>query len=124
MKVVATQDKASAVRYSSGWKRVTSGSASGGTVTYATRSGATATFRFSGTSIAIIAPVGTTRGAARIMIDGVAAGSLSEYATAGRSRQVVYSRSLPTAGPHTIVVRVSGTAGHPRVDLDALIVLR
>jgi hypothetical protein len=124
MKATATQDKASAVRYSTGWRRVTSSAASGGTVTWATATGATATFRFTGTSIAILGPIGSSRGAAKVSIDGTAAGSLTEYAASGRSRQVVYTRTLATAGPHTIQIRVAGTRGHPRVDLDAFVVVR
>jgi hypothetical protein len=124
VKATATQDKASAVRYSTGWRRATSGSASGGTTTYATAAGAIATFRFTGASIAILGPISASRGAAKVLIDGVAAGSLTEYATAGRSRQVVYARTLSTAGPHTIQVRVVGTRGHPRVDVDAFVVVR
>jgi hypothetical protein len=124
MKATATQDKATAVRYSTGWRRATSGSASGGTTTWAMAIGATATFRFTGTSIAILGPISSARGSAKVLIDGVAAGSFSEYATTGRSRQVVFTRTLPTAGPHTIQIRVAGTRGHPRVDVDALVVVR
>jgi hypothetical protein len=124
MKATATQDKASAVRYSTGWRRVTSSAASGGTVTWAKATGATATFRFTGISIAILGPIGPSRGSARVVIDGVAAGTFSEYATAGRSRQVVFARTLPTAGPHTIQIRVAGTRGHPRIDVDAFVVVR
>jgi len=123
VKAAATQDRASAVRYSTGWRRAASSSASGGTVSWATATGATATFRFTGTSIAILAPIGSSRGSARVLIDGVAAGTFSEYATAGRSRQVVYARSL-AAGPHTLQLRVAGTRGHPRVDVDAFVVVR
>ncbi len=123
-KPTATQDRASAVRYSTGWRRVSAASASGGTVTYSSLKGATATFRFTGTTIAIVGSMGPTRGAARVFIDGVAAGSFNEYAAGGRSRQTVYVRALAAGGTHTIQVRVAGTAGHPRIDLDAFVVLR
>jgi len=123
MSVAIVQESASAVRYSARWRKVSSSNALGGTLKYATVTGSTATFRFTGSAISLVGPLGPGRGAAKVLIDGVAAGAFNEYATSGRSRQVVYSRTV-APGPHTITIKLAGTAGHPRVDLDAFVVLK
>ena len=122
--IAPVQDASRAIGYSAGWRRVTSPAASGGTTTYATAKGASATFRFTDLRIAILGALGPTRGAARVFIDGAAAGSLGEYAATGASRRVVYARTFPVAGSHTIRIQVAGTSGHPQIDLDAFLVLR
>jgi hypothetical protein len=40
------------------------------------------------------------------------------------ARRIVWTMSWSTATTRRITVRVQGTAGHPRVDLDALVILR
>ena len=123
MSVAVVQESASAVRYSARWRKVSSSNAFGGALKYATVSGSTATFRFTGSAISLVGPLGPGRGAAKVLIDGVAAGAFNEYAASGRSRQVVYSRTV-APGTHTVTIKLAGTAGHPRVDLDAFVVLK
>jgi hypothetical protein len=94
--------------------------ASGGTTTYATASGARARTTFSGRAIALVAPVGPTRGSAKIYVDGVYAATVSFKASAGKSRVVMYTRTFTTFGRHTIEVRLTGTG---RVDVDAFVIL-
>jgi len=118
----AWQESASAVRYSAGWRKVASINALGGTLRYSTLTGSTATFRFTGSAIGFVGPLGPARGVAKVLIDGVAAGAINEYAKLGRSRQVVYSRTV-APGAHTVTIKLVGTAGHPRVDRDAFVVL-
>ena len=120
--VATVQESASAVRYSAGWRKVSSGNALGGTLRYSTLTGSTAMFRFTGSAIGFVGPLGPARGVAKVLIDGVAAGAFNEYAKLGRSRQVVYSRTV-APGAHTVTIKLVGTAGHPRVDLDAFVVL-
>ena len=49
---------------------------------------------------------------------------MKTYATGTAYRQVVYSVQWPEVGTHTIRIKVAGTAGHPRVDIDGILVLR
>ena len=76
---------------------------------------------FSGRGVAIIAPVGPTRGRATVYVDGVYRGTVNFRASAGASRRVMFSTAWTTAGTHTIELRV-GTTG--RVDLDGFVILR
>ena len=114
-----TQQTSSAVTWSGSWHSLASSSASGGSLRYATSRGAAAMFRFSGSSVAWVAARGTTRGQARVYVDGVYVRTISLWASSGLSRSIVFARNWPTYGAHTIKIVVVGTAGHPRVDVDA-----
>ena len=118
-----TENTASAIRYSAGWRRVGTSSASGGSMASSSTKGSSATFKFSGAGVAILGPVGPTRGIARVYIDDILAGSLNAYSSAAGSRRILYSKVLET-GPHTIRIVLAGPISHPRMDLDALIVTR
>ncbi|MHB8672625.1 MAG: glycosyl hydrolase family 18 protein [Candidatus Limnocylindrales bacterium] len=118
------QENSGAIRYTPSWQRYASSPALGGAATWSAVTTATATFTFSGSSVALIAPLGPIRGVAKIIIDGVPVTSVNLYSPAGHSRQVAWVRSWPTYGPHTIALRVLGTARHPRIDIDAFVVLR
>jgi subtilisin len=115
------QDRSTAVVYSGTWTRNAYVSASGGTTTYATSSGARSRLAFSGRGIALVAPLGPTRGSATIYVDGVSRGSLSFRASTGRSRVVMFATTFPSVASHTIEVRLNGTG---RVDVDAFVVFR
>jgi hypothetical protein len=45
------------------------------------------------------------------------------HSSAVRPRRVVYGHAWQKPGRHRITIRVSGTAGHPRVDVDGFIVV-
>lgn len=120
---VKTENNASAIRYSSGWRRVTTASASGGSLSSSSTKLSSATFKFSGSGITIMGPSGPTRGVARVYLDGVLTGLLHADSTVAGSRQLLYSRAL-APGSHTIKIVPYGPIAHPRIDLDALIVTR
>jgi len=116
-----TQQSSWAVTWTGTWHTAGSTTASGGTVRYATTTGASATFRFTGTSVAWVSTMGTNRGAAWVYIDGAFARSVSLRATSTHPRAIVFARSWSAVGSHTIKIVVAGTAGHPRVDVDAFV---
>ncbi len=121
---VISQESAAAISYSGAWATATATSASGGRTRYATRAGASATFRFSGRAVALVAPKGPAMGSAKVYVDGVYLRTISLRASTARSRQVVVTDSWATSGSHSIKVVVVGTSGHPRVEVDAFVVLR
>jgi len=110
--------------YRGTWRRVVSAGASGGAVRAATAKGATAAFRFTGRAVAWIAPVGPARGSARVYVDGVYQTTVSLYRAGADVRRVVYRAAWASRWTHTLEIRVVGTPGHPRVDVDAFAVLR
>jgi len=118
------QETTSLATYSGTWTSSSSTSASGGKTKFATRAAAYVSFRFSGRSVALVAPQSTARGTSRVYVDGVYAGLLSEYHSPSASRVVVFERNWSVNGTHTIKFLLVGTAGRPRFDIDAFEVLR
>jgi len=107
------------------WHTSSSSNYSNGSTWYASAAGASASYKATGLrSIAIVTTKGSSRGSFKVYIDGAYKGTISTYATKTAYRQVVYQYSWSTAGTHTIKIVVKGTAGHPRVDFDAVLLLK
>jgi hypothetical protein len=90
---------------------------------YSTQQGARATLAFEGRSVSWMATRGPKRGKARVFVDGVRVATVDLYASSNQYRRVVFSKSWTEAGSHTIEIRVLGTSGRPRVDVDAVVVV-
>ena len=118
------QETTSLATYTGTWSTVGYSPASGGRERYATRAGAAVSFRFTGRAVAVIAPKGATRGSARVYVDNVYAGAISLYRSSTLNRVVVFGRSWTSSGTHTVKLVLVGTAGRPRVDIDAFAILR
>ena len=123
-RVFVVQESSSVVRRSTGWTRYVATSALGGRAAYATRAGSTVRYTFTGRGIALVGAKGPTRGTAEIRLDGVLVGRVSAYSRSSGSRWLLQALAVDPARPHTLEVRVLGTAGHPRFDVDAFLVLR
>jgi hypothetical protein len=106
------------------WHRVISSSSSGGSSRYATGTGASVTFRFTGRAVAIVAPVGPTRGSARLYVDGTYVSTVDLHRSSSTPRIVVAARSWSSSGTHTVRLESLGTRGHSRIDVDSFLVLR
>jgi hypothetical protein len=113
---------ASTVRYQGTWHTTRSASYLKGSAEYATVAGARATLTFKGRSVAWVARTGKTEGWATVYIDGVRAARVNLGAASTHYRVVVFSRTWSSVKTHTISIRVEGTRGHPRIDLDGLVV--
>jgi len=124
-KVSAYQENATAVTHPSGtWWRASLSGAYGSYVKYATTAGATTKLTFTGRNVAWVAPKSSTRGKAEVYVDGTYVQTLDLYSASTLARQVVFSQSWATSGSHTLEVKVLGTSGRPRVDVDAFVVLQ
>jgi hypothetical protein len=107
--------------YSGTWRTASSTVYWGGAAKYASTAGAKATFTSTGKSFAWVARRGPTRGKAQIFINGTKVATVDLYASSYLNQRVVWSTSWSTAATRTITIRVHGTAGRPRVDLDAIV---
>ncbi len=114
----------SALTFGSRWSLERSSSWLGGTTHHASRIGSTFTFSFTGSDVAWVGAVGPARGSATVYLDGVEAGTVSAHATAFAPRRVLFTHAFETDGEHSIQIVVAGTAGHPRVDVDAFLTLQ
>jgi len=124
LRVRLVQQSSSAIRYKGAWATGHKSAYSGGSTRYTTARSASAKFSFTGRSVAIVSRRATTRGSFRVYVDGVYRDTVDLHATSERYRIVVFSASWPTKGEHTIRMVALGTTRHPRVDLDAFVVLR
>lgn len=107
------------------WGSSASSSFSGGSTRYSSKAGSTATFTASAArSIAIVATRATSRGSFKVYVDGVYKATVSTYGSPTAYRRVFYAYTWATPGTHKIKIVIVGTSGHPRVDLDAFVVLR
>jgi hypothetical protein len=118
------QESWTKLRWSGRWKRTALNGASGGATRYATKAGSSVSTTLVARSMAIVAPRSKARGSATITIDGGSPIVVKLNASPTGGRRVVFAATWPTAGKHTVKVVVKGAAGHPRVDLDALVVLK
>jgi hypothetical protein len=117
------QETASQIKYSaSGWTHQTLSGANGGSVEFASAAGKTATLSFTGSQVAWMSTQGPTRGSASVTLDGGTAATINTHTTSVATAHIV-DVVTATQGAHKLVVKVLGTSGHPRVDIDAFIVL-
>jgi hypothetical protein len=106
------------------WTAAHDAAASGRSTRYSRSAGARAKLTFRGRSIAIVAPTGPQLGIARVFLDGKAVGRLDLQTDARQERGLVWSHSWSALGKHSLRIEVLGVKGHPRVDLDAFVILR
>lgn len=120
--LVAYQETSSAITYRGTWSTYQNPPAYGGATRYATRPGSSASLSFTGRAVAIVSATGPTRGRAFVYVDGNLAATLDLHSDSSAVRQLVFAWSWSSAGSHVLRLVVEGTADHPRVDLDAILV--
>jgi hypothetical protein len=92
------------------WKRVASTKALGGSYVVEHRSGATASWTFTGTAVTWITATGPRSGRAQVWVDGVKKRAVNNYA-AGAHWKVARAISGLSAGTHTVKIVVLGRKG-------------
>jgi len=118
------QETSSAITYSGTWTKEALTNAYGGSVEYSVVAGDTAKFTFTGSEVAWVSSKLSDRGQAEVWIDGVKVTTVDLFSSSAQYRKVVFTKSWASVGTHTLEVRVSGTAGRPRVDVDDFTVIR
>jgi len=120
-RLTAVDDRNTTVAYSGAWAAAGFPGYLGRSVRYSGSPGAAVSLTFSGRGIAWIGPVGPGRGTSRVEVDGGAAGTVREAAGRFLPRQVLFARSWPTSGSHTIRIVVNGGRGLVAVDSFAIL---
>jgi hypothetical protein len=110
-----------AISYSGPWTTVSSPAYWGGAAKKSSSAGARASLTFSGRSIAWVARSGPDRGKAAIYVNGTKVATVDLYSATAQGQRVVWVGSWTTTASRTITIRVAGTIGRPRIDLDALV---
>jgi glucose/arabinose dehydrogenase len=116
-----TQQTSSSITWHGSWTTGSSSSYLGGSARYSSSKGAYASFALSTSvsSIAWVAYRGPARGSATVYVDGVSKGTVSLYATTNQAHPEVFAFNWGSNAHHSIKIVVAGTAGHPRVEVDA-----
>jgi len=118
------QQTSTAIRYGGTWATSTSSSYSGGTAKAASIAGRSATYAFTGRSIALVTTESRVRGKVKVYINGVYQATVDLYRSSTQYRAIAWQKTWSTSATRTIKVVVVGTSGRPRIDLDAFAVVR
>ena len=118
----AYQETSRAIHWTGPWHAGASTSYWGGAARYARAAGAKASLTFNGRTFAWIGAIGPTRGWARVYVNGTLVASINLHAANAAPRRILFATSWSTARSRTVTVRLSGTPGHPRGDVDAFVV--
>jgi hypothetical protein len=110
------------VAYTGAWKSAAFRAYAGDHVAYTTQAGAKASLTFTGKRITWYGPVGPTRGAAKVSIDGTVVATVDLHRRGFAARAAVFTKSWSSAGTHTLTITVVGTSGHPMVAIDEFVV--
>ena len=110
-----------AVTYRGSWGSA-SGDYVGGRAAYSTAAGSTASLSFTGTSVSWMGPLGPTRGAALVLLDGKAVGRVSLWRSSFVAQAVLFKRTFQAAAHHTLTIKVLSDPGHPYVAIDEFVV--
>jgi hypothetical protein len=111
------------VSYLGTWSTLAGSAYWDGATRKSTSAGARASITFTGRSIGWVSGTGPTRGKASIYVNGVLRAMVDLYSPTYRSRRVVWVGNWSTSITRKVTVRVAGTSGRPRVDLDAFVTL-
>jgi len=117
----AVQGTSASVVRTGRWTTVSSPLYFGRSVAASQAAGASARITFSGQQIAWVSTLGPTRGQARVYVDGAFVRTVDLRSNTGAVRRIVYARAWSSPGRHTLEIRVVGTPGRPRVDVDAFV---
>ena len=123
-RIAVAQDTSPSIVRTGKWGTSTVSSWSKGTALYSRTKGSTLSRTLTGRAIAWVAAFGPTRGKARVYVDNVLATTVDLHRSSRSYRRIVFSKAWATSGTRTIRIEVVGTADHPRVDMDAFIVIR
>lgn len=121
------QQSSTAVAYVGGWAEQLLSTAYGGSVEFAEGvGGERATFSFTGSGVAWIAPKGPDRGKPEVWVDGIKVTTVDLYKSSDTPQMAVFTRSV-SPGSHTVEIRALGTKSPSstgtRVDVDAFFTL-
>jgi hypothetical protein len=119
VRLAGYSEASSRITYGGSWSLASSTSYLGGSARRTSVVGASATYAFSGRSVAWLAATGPTHGKVRVFVDGLDLGVVDLYRATAAPRQVVFSRAWSSIGAHTVRLVNLGTPGRPAAIIDA-----
>ena len=122
--IVPYDDRAAAITHSTGWAHHSVSGRFLGTVTDTSLAGKTMTLKTAAHAFYLIGDKCAGCGKFRVYIDGALVKTVDAHAASTRSRQVLYTKTFTGTKTHTIKIKTLGTAGRPKVRIDAIGVQR
>ena len=115
------QDDAASIGYTGNWQVSNFAGFSDGTTHHTSTAGNSFTTTVQGGGpVALVMEKAANRGKADVYVDGVKKATIDTHSLTTRHRMVVW-QTVFASGTHTIRVVNKATAGHPRIDLDAVL---
>ena len=111
------------VSYAGSWSTLKSAVFWGSAARTSTRAGATASITFTGRSIAWVARSGPDRGKAEVYVNGTKVATVDLYSKTYQRQRIAWAGSWSSSASRKVTIRVVGTKGHPRVDIDAFVTM-
>jgi hypothetical protein len=121
-------EASSSISYSGSWARTASSTAIGGAMMTTAQAGASASLTATGTTFALVAPKGPTRGSVRVLVDGEVKATVNLYAKTATPRMPVFRTNFfdaahPAAASHVIRLIDVSTHSRTRLSLDGFVIL-
>jgi subtilisin len=123
-RLIRVEGESRSVSHTASWTRVRRAASSGGASIASSASGAKARLTVDAREIAWIAGTDDDGGRATIYADGVRLATIDQYRSVGGARTVVFVRDWGTRAKRRLIFSVEGTTDRPKVDFDAVIILR
>ena len=108
------------ISYSGRWGLIYGGDYWGVAVKSSSQAGAKATIRFTGRNFAWVGTTGPNRGKAEIYVDGTKVATVDLRSNTTQNRRVIWTKSWSSSTSRRVTIKVLGTSGRPRVDIDGV----
>ena len=118
------QQSRSSVKYSGTWTKRLWSSFSGGSIKYTKAAGRSASYKFTGRSIALVTTKAPSRGKVRVYVNGKYVSTVDLYRSSTQYRVLAWQKTWSTSRTRTVKLVVVGTSDRPRVDLDAFAIVK
>ncbi len=116
------QTASTKLTYTGTWRYVATASGSGSGYRYTPYKGGSVSMKFTGRSVAWVAPTNKLSGWVRVYVDGKSVARVNLYSAVTATGKIVFTKSWATNGTHTIKI-VNDEVGH-RANLDVFVTLR
>ena len=117
------QQTSTSIRYAGRWATATSSVYSAGSTRFSKASGASASYTFTGRSVALVSSFLAGRGRVKVYLDGAYVTWIDLSKAPAMYRAIAWQRTWSTSRRHTLRI-VAMDATKPRIDLDAIATVR
>jgi hypothetical protein len=116
------EDTGSGITYQGTWRTSSCSCFSGGTTHHTSAAGASMSVQVrGGRPIGLVMEKAPDRGSASVYVDGALKATVNTYRAIKQHRAIVWQTELSGTALHTLKVVNKATAGHPRIDVDAIL---